>query len=206
MRILGIDPGLSGALGLLGDGFKYLECADIPLMQRGKTTGKQMINDAELAKIIATWRPELIVVELVNAAPRIPGQKPCPSCKQARGMGAASAFNFGDSAGVIRGIVGTIAVLAETLGAPRIERHFVTPQSWKTRAGLVGNRDKEASRAKAIQMWPLAPLSRKKDQGRAEALLIARFGLVGDFFTTVTKPDVPRVDESPKEQQPFQIF
>jgi len=157
MRVLGIDPGTTGAIALLND--DAFECAlDMPTMQRGKTSQKQMINAAELARIVRELRADVACVELVQAMPPR-GDK--------SGMGAASAFNFGESAGVIRGV----------LAALGIETHYVTPVSWKKRAGLMGNRDKEASRSLAIRFWPIAPLARKKDSGRAEALLIARYGL-----------------------------
>jgi hypothetical protein len=48
----------------------------------------------------------------------------------------------------------------------------VDPQDWKRDFQLI-NKDKEDARAKAMQMWPKAPLTRKKDHGRAEALLLA---------------------------------
>lgn len=167
MRIVGIDPGISGAVGLLVDG-KFERVEDMPTMLRGVTSQKQMVNDAELAKVLREMAPDKIVVELVNAAPRVPHAAVCPVCKQQKGgMGVASAFNFGDSAGSVRGVIGGLGV----------ERHFVVPAVWKKRAGLIGNRDKEASRALAINHWPMAPLGRKKDSGRAEALLIARYGL-----------------------------
>lgn len=154
-RILGIDPGISGALGLLLNG-RYECVSDMPTMQRGVTSKKQAVNASELAKLIRAFEPHVVVVELVQAMPRVGSSS---------GMGAASAFNFGESAGVVRGVIAALG----------LECHYVTPQSWKKRAGLIGS-DKEASRAKAIQLWPMASLARKKDQGRAEALLIARFG------------------------------
>lgn len=157
MRLLGVDPGVSGALALLEDG-RFVAAADMPTIARSKTGKKQQVNGAEVARLLREWSPDAAVVELVNAMPA-----------KGRGMGAASAFNFGESAGVIRGVLAALA----------IETHYVTPQVWKKLAGLSGS-DKEASRMRAVTLWPDAPLGRKKDAGRAEALLIARFasGLV----------------------------
>lgn len=157
MRILGIDPGTTGAIALLDHGNVFEVAVDVPTMQRGISSKKQAINAAELARIVRELRPDVACVELVQAM---------PPRGNSSGMGAASAFNFGESAGVIRGV----------LAALGIETHYVTPQSWKTRAGLKGS-DKEASRALAIRLWPHAPLGLKKHAGRAEALLIARYGL-----------------------------
>lgn len=157
MRILGVDPGITGAIALLDHAFVFESVHDMPTMQRGVTTNKQMVNGAELARLVRELRPDCAVVELVNA---MPGRG------EAAGMGAASAFNFGDCAGCVRGV----------LGALGIPMHLVVPVVWKKRAGLVKS-DKEASRSLAIRLWPQAPLGLKKYQGRAEALLIARYGL-----------------------------
>src|SRR5690606_7067812 len=116
MRVLAIDPGIAGALGILDAG-RFVDVVDMPVMQRGRTSKKQQVNAAELARIVRVWAPDAAVVELVNAMPSIGGK---------RGMGAASAFNFGESVGVVRGV----------LAALGIETHYVTPQAWKTRAGL----------------------------------------------------------------------
>lgn len=173
MRVVGIDPGTGGALALLDAG-RFVEAIDMPTVvrSRSKKSTKLMVNGAELARVLRDWQPDAAVVELVNAMPSI-GDK--------RGMGAASAFNFGESAGVVRGVLAALA----------IETHYVTPQTWKKRSGLAGS-DKEASRMKAVTLWPEAPLGRKKDQGRAEALLMARFG-------------VPELSPVQAEADPFRL-
>ena len=51
--------------------------------------------------------------------------------------------------------------------------HMVTPQKWKKDMGLTS--DKAQSMAMARELWPLAPLHRQKDNGRAEALLLAEW-------------------------------
>ena len=61
------------------------------------------------------------------------------------------------------------------VGARGLPLELVTPQAWKKRFGL--NSDKEQARSKAIELYPNASLDRKKDHGRTEAILIARFGL-----------------------------
>lgn len=171
MHVVGIDPGISGAIGLLVNG-QFVRVEDMPVMQRGETSKKQMVNDVELARILRDMAPHVLVIELVNGMPaRGPGGVEIK-------IGAASLFNFGDCAGCIRGVTGALG----------IERHFVTPKAWKTRAGLIGGRDKEASRALAINHWPAAPLGRKKDSGRAEALLIARYGLKDSSPLTFADP------------------
>jgi crossover junction endodeoxyribonuclease RuvC len=54
---------------------------------------------------------------------------------------------------------------------------MVTPQKWKKAAGLIGT-DKEAARARAIQLWPewRALDTKGKGQALADAALISRYG------------------------------
>jgi hypothetical protein len=93
--------------------------------------------------------PTLAMIEQVGAMPK---------------QGVSSTFKFGVSYGLVRG-----AVLA--LGIPT---HLVTPGMWKRHFRL--DADKEKARALALRMWPTsAHFGRKKDHGRAEASLIARY-------------------------------
>ena len=93
------------------------------------------------------------VVELVGPQPR---------------DGTAGAFKFGDSFGVIRGI----------LGARYIKTSYYRPQAWKKWQGLL-KKDKAASRALAVEKWPEMrdEFRRVKDADRAEAALLGEFGL-----------------------------
>jgi crossover junction endodeoxyribonuclease RuvC len=83
----------------------------------------------------------------------------------ARKMGAQSSFNFGDGFGQLKAV----------FRALRLEPVLVEARSWKNYYGLPN--DKEASRALAVKRFPSAAtqLARKKDNGRAEALLIALY-------------------------------
>lgn len=148
MRI-GIDPGITGAISLLS-GDLFVAVVDMPTMVNGK---KNMVNAAELAKILSDYKSNnaVIYLERVSAMP---------------GQGVCACFNFGVSFGIIQGIAGALQI-------PMI---LVTPQSWKKRAGLIG-KDKDAARTLAQQLYPAATLGRKKDIGRADAILIARYGI-----------------------------
>ena len=81
------------------------------------------------------------------------------------GQGVVSMFSFGRS-------VGAVETAISLLGLPMI---YVTPQKWKRSAGLIGT-DKDASRGKVLDLYPDADVLRKKDNGRADAVLIARYG------------------------------
>lgn len=82
-------------------------------------------------------------------------------------QGVSSSFKFGRAHGTVLGV----------LGALRIPIHLVSPARWKKAMGL--SRDKGASRRRAIELWPdhAQAFARVKDDGRAEAALIASYGL-----------------------------
>lgn len=145
--ILAIDPGLSGAVACLRleQDDITVSVADMPVMAKGK---RNQVNGAELARIVRELDPTICVVEQVGSMP---------------GQGVASMFSFGHSLGVVHGIIAALELPMVT----------VTPQVWKKQFGL--DKDKERARAKAIQLFPgsCGALARKKDTGRAEALLIA---------------------------------
>ncbi len=153
MYRIGIDPGITGALTLLNDqkDFKCLDIQDMPVMTfSGK---KQCVNAAELSKIIESWlvSDTVAFLERVSAMP---------------GQGVTGMFNFGMSYGMIQGV----------LAALEIPLTLVSPSVWKKSAGLTG-KDKDYARTLAIQLYPGLDLGLKKHIGRAEALLIARYGV-----------------------------
>ena len=79
-------------------------------------------------------------------------------------QGVASTWTFAEGYGVVLGV----------LGALQVPVRLVTPRTWKEAAGL--GKDKNASRQRAVELWPHCSLlfARVKDDGRAEAALIAR--------------------------------
>ena len=153
MRIIGIDPGLSGAIAILDDS-KIKELFDMPVMPDGKKN-KRQLNSALLVKLIndniKNLENTVMVVEQVNSMP---------------GQGVTSMFNFGQTFGAIKGI-------CAALGLPIF---FVRPAKWKKHFELI-NSSKDASRTKAIEMYPSISdqLSKKKDVNKSDAILIARF-------------------------------
>ena len=121
-----------------------------------KTGSANRVNASALA---AKIRPHWLLNKKIQAYVELVGSMP--------GQGVASMFSFGHSAGVIQGV----------LGAFEIPVTMVTPSQWKKRAGLVGQ-DKDASRTKAIQMWPSWRELDKKGVGQAyaDAAFIALYG------------------------------
>ena len=163
MRIFGIDPGLAGAIAIL-DGNKIVDFTDLPTMSDGKKN-KRQLNSAHLSqyiqKNILDINRTVVVVEQVNAMP---------------GQGVTSMFNFGQTFGAIKGISATL----------KLPIFFVRPSKWKKHFELI-NSSKDASRTKAIEMYPLFAdqLSKKKDVNKSDAILIARF-----FSETGLKDDL----------------
>jgi len=155
MLIIGIDPGITGSICFFVDG-KIIDVVEMPNMAEGKKNKKQ-VNGAqiyyEISLRIKSLRKEEIkvVIEQVSAMP---------------GQGVTSMFNFGQSFGILKGIC----------SAMQLPMYFVRPTKWKKYFNLI-NSEKDASRTKAIEVFPYfsSQLSRKKDSNKADAILIASF-------------------------------
>ena len=155
MKIVGIDPGLSGGIAILENN-KVLKLFDMPVMAEGKKN-KRQVNGSQLTNIIKEKLNEnkekeiAVVVEQVNAMP---------------GQGVTSMFNFGQSFGVIKGICSALS----------LPIYFVRPTKWKKYFNLIKT-NKDASRTKVIEIYPQISdkISRKKDSNKADAILIARY-------------------------------
>tara|TARA_B100000427_G_C15475326_1_gene580495 strand:- start:131 stop:625 length:495 start_codon:yes stop_codon:yes gene_type:complete len=155
MYIIGIDPGISGAICFFENG-KVLDAIEMPSMAEGKKSkrqvnGSQIYNELESRIKNLDKKEVFVVVEQVSAMP---------------GQGVTSMFNFGQSFGVIKGIC----------SAMQLSIHFVRPAKWKKYFNLIKT-EKDASRAKAIEIFPYisSKLTKKKDSNKADAILIASF-------------------------------
>ena len=160
MRILGVDPGITGALVLMDQSWRVLSALRMPTLKAGK--GSE-VNCAAVAAWIEANRPiDHAYVELVHSMP---------------GQGVTSTFTFGLATGAIVGVLSGLKV--------PITR--VPPQTWKKRCGLIG-KDKDCARGRAIQLWPEWRELDGKTAGQAfaDAALIARYGhgeeLAGSIF------------------------
>jgi crossover junction endodeoxyribonuclease RuvC len=153
--IVGIDPGVMGAIGLFdteryGGAVWDMPVHEVVAKKKSKAFVRRSVNGGGVAEIIyeATHRNSdiEIVVEKVTAMP---------------GQGVSSVFSLGDSFGCIRGAV-------EAMG---YKLTLVRPSQWKGDMGL--SSDKEECRLMATEIFSNLELHRKKDHNRAEALLIA---------------------------------
>jgi len=155
MLIIGIDPGLSGAISFFING-SVSEVIEMPVMAEGKKNKKQINGPQvynEIQSRIKNYEKKeiFVVIEQVSAMP---------------GQGVTSMFNFGQSFGVLKGIC----------SAMQLPVYFVRPAKWKKHFNLI-NSEKDASRTKAIEAFPYisSQLSRKKDANKADAILLASF-------------------------------
>jgi crossover junction endodeoxyribonuclease RuvC len=158
MLVLGVDPGLKGGLAWVRyrttTGTATLLTADaMPTVQAVKGKGTQgRVSGASLAHLLRmTATPDLAVIEAVSARPE---------------QGVTSMFSFGRGLGVVEGVLAALGVPVE----------YLTPQTWR---GLVNHRgDKDGARAKAQALFPIhaGKFARVKDDGVAEAVLIALAG------------------------------
>jgi crossover junction endodeoxyribonuclease RuvC len=150
---IGVDPGLGGALAVFNGDWQLLGTRDMPITANLKGKGS-VVDCFELVKLLVPFAGHdvTVVIEAVNSMPT---------------DGAAAAFKFGKAAMAPEAI-------AVAFGF-KIER--VAPGVWKRKAKLL-KKPKDASRELAKQMFPkLADQFRlKKNEGRAEAALIAYYG------------------------------
>lgn len=151
MRVLGIDPGaVSGAWALLSPGTPRLG----PVAECGDIPSLDgELNVAAFAQMVEDLAPDVAIVEKVHAFPK---------------QGVSSSFKFGRAYGAIHGVI----------AAKGIPVRPAIPFVWKRHHGISGS-DKNRSRVVATQLYPALAkdLSRIRDHGRAEALLIARWHL-----------------------------
>ena len=152
---IGIDVGAkTGAWGLICDG-EYIDCGWIPTFKIGKQTflhAREFMNDLDtsLMQNLATEKPNLVIIESQQAMPL---------------QGVVSMFTLGS-------VYGALVACFQIKGWS-IE--LCRPPIWKKEAGLLGS-EKDASRGKAMMLFPECQLPLKKDHNKADALLIAYYG------------------------------
>jgi len=155
MLVIGIDPGISGSICFFEDG-KILDVVEMPTMTEGKKN-KRQVNGSQVYNEISKRIKKIdkkdirVIIEQVSAMP---------------GQGVTSMFNFGQSFGILKGLC----------SAMQLSMYFIRPAKWKKYFNLI-NSEKDASRTKAIEIFPYysSYLSKKKDSNKADAILIANY-------------------------------
>lgn len=155
MRVLGIDPGVSGAIALYDTDTLALDVHDVPVLKvlTGARKARNELDVASIFQIIQELAPDRAFIEQVGAMP---------------GQGVVSMFRFGDAFGVLRGVV---------TGA-QIPLDYVRPQEWQKLVRMP--RGDDAGRLRVNQLFPKSSnlFKRKLDHNRADAALIAYAGSI----------------------------
>ena len=160
--IIRIDPGRIGDIAALVDGAPG-PVIDMPLLTVGENEEVDARAIAVFIRAAKDMNPGAAVSGVIERVRAMPPKRGADG-KEERRAGPQSSFNFGDHYGKAKAAF-------QLLGIPYMRAE---PASWKRRFGLTGQ-DKDAARLLAIQRFPSAAflLQRKKDNGRADALLIA---------------------------------
>jgi len=147
---IGIDVGLGGAVAVFGtDG--TLDVYDMPIVEVKRNNKlKKEVSAAGLHSIIKYQKPSTCLVEQVAARP---------------GQSVTAMFQFGRFLGQIEGVI----------AAHEIPISYVQPRTWQKAVELRGGDTKEASRLRAMELFPgyAEKFRRKKDHGRSDASLVA---------------------------------
>lgn len=160
MNRVGIDPGTTGALALIGPAGELLDVRDMPVVSiRINGSTRDRVDAASVAELLREWAPGEAVIEAVN--PR-KGDTPLTAGELCR------------ASGTVEGVVAALGIAVS----------FVQPMAWRKAAGVrlptgsTYKERKEASRQRALQVWPASAafFKFKKNADRAEASLIARHG------------------------------
>lgn len=146
--IFAIDPGATGAIAYLTDLGALIGVDDMPTID--KMVSATLLASSISARYEFYPGPHVAVVEQVASMPR---------------QGVSTTFKFGTSYGIALGVVGALGLRLE----------LVTPAKWKRDMRL--SSDKDEARRRAIERWPERAelFARKKDDGRAEACLLAEW-------------------------------
>jgi len=146
--IVGIDPGVTGALAWFDDTGELIEVHDMPTVKVGTKT---RVSAALLAAMFPV-QPKLVIVERVHSMP---------------GNGSASSFTFGYSAGLIEGIC----------AARQFSVRFVEPATWKRVLGLTNDKGASRMMAQRLWPFHAKRFALVKHADRAEACLIGYCGI-----------------------------
>lgn len=151
--IVGVDPGFTGAIAVFDRVEEELVGVyDMPVAK--DKNGKVKLSLSGLGHLIGRFgaHAELVIIEDVGSMP---------------GQGVSSTFRFGFAAGAVAG----------ALAAHHVPIHFVKPAVWKLALGLTKNKKESLAMAmKEFENFQHAFRLQKHD-GRAEAALLAKFGM-----------------------------
>lgn len=152
MIYMGIDPGVEGAFALLLDDGQAI-VFDTPVATVGGSR-RDYLPAMMRIQVLAEARGDAVMAALERGIP-MPNQSSRTTYLTGRGVGLWE--------GILTGL--------------QIPYELVAPQRWKRALGLAVGADKGESRVLACRLFPALAqqLSRVRDHGRAEALLLAEW-------------------------------
>lgn len=157
---LGVDPGALGAIAAIDENGVLVAVHDMPyeLVKIGNTKKKRVLPE-KIQQIVSEMQSNLFLYQSVAWVEKV-GARP--------GQGVSSCFAFGEAYGLVRGVLAGLCIPTYT----------VTPTVWKKALKL--DSGKKSSRLMAMDQWPedAGVFKRVKDDGRAEAALLAMYGLL----------------------------
>lgn len=163
MKILGVDPGINGGVAIveITNVSVVIDAIDVPVIG---SKAKERVDTIAVRKWIEQHQPALAFIERAQAMPK---------------QGASSGFKYGRAVGALEATIALVGIAVQ----------IIEPSVWKRALRLPG-KDKEAARQRAIELFPQAHklLSRRRDHGRAEAILIALFGATQNSRLTAAPP------------------
>lgn len=167
MIVIGIDPGLTGAVAVMDhQGVRVV--FDIPTMPVPGAGPKAMIKTkVDGHKLLSL---------LLQSCPAAEG-KPTMVLEQvhARATGNEGRGNTMQAQASLMRTLGAIETVAECMKWPT---KYVSPQSWKRKFGLGKEKSQSLETARRLHPEAAADLKRVKDHNRAEAVLLAHYGLL----------------------------
>lgn len=157
--VMGVDPGFTGALAIIGlPEKKIIYTCDMPVL---RIEEKNFINANRIRELLVEHDVRKCFIEEGTAMAK-PGVK-----KQ----GVTSMFRYGKACGIVEGICAGLAISLE----------LIKPSSWKREMLKDQKKGKGSSIVKVSRMYPKLRLTRKKDHGIADALLICLYGVTKDI-------------------------
>jgi crossover junction endodeoxyribonuclease RuvC len=141
--ILGVDPGLSGALAAVSEDGKLLWVEDMPVVDKE-------VSSTMLGVFLRPYVPSITTVAIEKVA-SMPGQ------------GVATMFKFGKGYGQVLGVLDTLQLVCV----------HPTPSQWKRDMGLNADKERSRAAAHQQWPSQTDLFKLKKHADRAEAALLA---------------------------------
>lgn len=171
---LGVDPGVHGAIALVHPNVSLSRSWDLPTLKvpapgnkrtkSGALRYRTILDETKIIEVLTRIREAVGTLPLVGVIEAVAPMRHKGKSGKAQSEGPLGAFNFGASWGLVRGLV-----------RPFCQYYLAYPVAWRPK--MVGTGEaKSSSIALASELFPHLEFPRKKDEHRAEALLLAVYG------------------------------